>query len=495
MEREIFSTGVEARPRQWSALAVSVAGHAVALAVLILAPSLELPKPEPSAYKQAIKDKEEKLVWYKFDKELPAVQPPKAQADQRAVRALNIARQQLVAMPKNAPSRTQIVLSPAPELPDTPPLESPNLIAIRMPRRAFTAPPDVAKPKPAEVAELPDAPVLSQPLRPVELAKSANIRNRFAPPPRRIPEKVREIEIPSDAPQLLAESRARVWDEYKFKAPARPFTPPPVKAAQTRSVAVDGPPTFTPDLLTANSTDLNTAVVGLKPVEVPAPLPASSSLAQFSAAPKLRKEGADAAGDATGLSVPDLFVRAAPRDLKAEIRAQAFAAPTSSATLREAARRAQGATGVRVEPVPVPRSLATKVSGAPDPRFNGRDVYMMAIQMPNLTSYSGSWLMWYSDRMARETGLAAVAPPVAHRKVDPKYVASAAAEHVQGKVQLLCVVGKDGLVSAVELVRGVDDRLNASAIEALGKWEFAPATRDGVPVAVDVMVEIPFKLN
>ena len=52
---------------------------------------------------------------------------------------------------------------------------------------------------------------------------------------------------------------------------------------------------------------------------------------------------------------------------------------------------------------------------------------MMAIQMPNLTSYSGSWLMWYADRTAREAGLAPVAPPVAHRKVDPKYIAAAAA--------------------------------------------------------------------
>jgi len=36
---------------------------------------------------------------------------------------------------------------------------------------------------------------------------------------------------------------------------------------------------------------------------------------------------------------------------------------------------------------------AVRVSNAPEKRFNGRDVYMMAIQMPNLTSYSGSWLM------------------------------------------------------------------------------------------------------
>ena len=102
--------------------------------------------------------------------------------------------------------------------------------------------------------------------------------------------------------------------------------------------------------------------------------------------------------------------------------------------------------------------------------------------------------MWYADRTAREVGLAPVAPPVAHRKVDPKYVAAAAADRIEGKVQLACVIGKDGLVSTVELVRGLDDRLNQSAQDALAKWEFTPATRQGEPVEVDVLVEIPFRL-
>jgi TonB family protein len=139
-------------------------------------------------------------------------------------------------------------------------------------------------------------------------------------------------------------------------------------------------------------------------------------------------------------------------------------------------------------------SGAVKVSSAPDPRFSGRDIYMMAIQMPNLTSYSGSWLMWYADRTAREAGMSPISPPVAHRKVDPKYIAAAAADKVEGRVQLACVIGTDGRVSNVELVRGLDSRLDQSAEEAMAKWEFTPATRHGEPVTVDVLVEIPFRL-
>ena len=119
---------------------------------------------------------------------------------------------------------------------------------------------------------------------------------------------------------------------------------------------------------------------------------------------------------------------------------------------------------------------------------------MMAIQMPNLTSASGSWLMWYSESAARSAGLAPISPPVAHRKVDPKYLPTAVEEHVEGTVRLFCTIGLDGNVSGIEIVQGADRRLEQSAIAALAKWEFYPATRNGQPIAVDLVVEIPFRL-
>jgi outer membrane biosynthesis protein TonB len=46
----------------------------------------------------------------------------------------------------------------------------------------------------------------------------------------------------------------------------------------------------------------------------------------------------------------------------------------------------------------------------------------------------------------------------------------------------------------VRLVKSVDARLDKSAEEALLKWEFEPANRNGSPVEVDVVAEIPFLL-
>jgi len=490
----VYIGGEGRAQRRPGPLAVSLLLHGGAFFALMNVPEIKLPEPAKSEYKLAIEGKETKLVWYEFKKKLPVVEPRDARVESKPPRAAVQAPQQIVASRKDASQRTQMVWTPAPELHETKPVELPNILAIRLPEmaRAFVPPPKVEPPQTAKVDLPADAPQLqAKPLDPVKLADTPKITRRFVAPPTKVPAKVADVVAPSEAPQL--EARANTADlNYSFKAPPRPFTAPPAKIAPTsaKAVAVESPP----DLVSTNSHDLNLAVVGLNPSIKPAVLPTNSSPAQFSAGPKVRPEGAGSAGEGKGLSVPDLYVAGA-KDAKPDLIAQAFAAPTSPLTMRAAARLADPHAPVpRDDPPDSSNSGAVRVSSAPDRRFDGREVYMMAIQMPNLTSYSGSWLMWYADRSAREVGLAPVAPPVPHRKVDPKYIAAAAADHIEGKVQLACVIGKDGRVSTVELVRGLDDRLNQSAEEALAKWEFTPATRHGEPVEVEVLVEIPFRL-
>jgi TonB family protein len=243
-----------------------------------------------------------------------------------------------------------------------------------------------------------------------------------------------------------------------------------------------------------NLSTLNIAVVGLNPGPKDAPLPTASHAAQFSAGPKLNPNGGAGEGNPKAtLSVPDLMVKgngtADPRaaGAVAQILAASRVAPTSAENLRGLSKYAASETTS-----PPERSGATRVSSAPNPRFDGKEVYSMAIQMPNITSYSGSWLMWYASHGM--SPVAPIAPPVPFRKVDPKYIATAVAERIEGRVQLLCVINKEGRVEQVELVRGLDARLDQSAMEAISKWLFRPAHRNGEPVDVDVMVEIPFHL-
>jgi TonB family protein len=141
------------------------------------------------------------------------------------------------------------------------------------------------------------------------------------------------------------------------------------------------------------------------------------------------------------------------------------------------------------------QGYAARVSEAPDPRLAGRVVYTIAIQMPNITSFSGSWMVWFADREPlRGAPPRQMRPPVPVRKVDPKYIATAAEERIEGMVRLFGVIGKDGHINGIVLLRQLDARLDSSSQEALAKWQFTPALRDGVAVDVDAVFEIPFRL-
>src|SRR5579863_2328454 len=94
--------------------AVSLLLHGTAFFALMHAPEIKLPEPAKSEYKQAIEGKEDKLVWYKFNKDLPDVTPLEARAERKPLRAAVQARQQIVASRKDAPKRTQVVWTAAP---------------------------------------------------------------------------------------------------------------------------------------------------------------------------------------------------------------------------------------------------------------------------------------------------------------------------------------------------------------------------------------------
>lgn len=453
-------------------LLASLAIHTGVFIALMGAPTLQLPPPAPSEYKQAIAGKEARLVWYKLPEKLPAVNSEAPRKERRQLRSETIAPQTIVSSPLSAPRAPRMVWTEGPtiepsQLPDTA-----NMIAVLerpLPPKPFTAPRDIVRP-PAPDISVPDAAdlapgSLAQPALAVKLPPKPYV------PPRLMPRALPNVELATDAPRIEA-ALTPAPSITSGKLPPKPFAPPTTQARAAKDIDVGAPPAISADI-----DKLNVAVIGLKPT-TEAALPAYSSPAAFSGGETIRKDGATSDGRTNGLQVPDLFVRPT-------LLARANAAPTATGNIREALRAAQPIGAV---------PGATRVSSAPTDRFNNRTVYMMAIQMPNLTSYSGSWLMWYAERTAHSANLAPIAPPVAHRKVDPKYFADAVADRREGSVQLFCVIGRDGTVSAIEVLKGFDLRLDQSARDALAKWEFYPATRQDEPVEVEVLVEIPFRL-
>ena len=66
-------------------------------------------------------------------------------------------------------------------------------------------------------------------------------------------------------------------------------------------------------------------------------------------------------------------------------------------------------------------------------------------------------------------------------------------ENVSGTVILYAVIHVDGTVGNVRVLRGVDDRLDRFASEAISQWKFEPATKNGAPVDVEATFQIPFR--
>jgi len=87
-----------------------------------------------------------------------------------------------------------------------------------------------------------------------------------------------------------------------------------------------------------------------------------------------------------------------------------------------------------------------------------------------------------------------VSAPRAIYQPDPEYSEEARKAKYQGTVVLWCVVGPDGRVREVRVQRSLGLGLDEKAMEAVKTWKFEPARKDGVPVAVQVNVEVNFRL-
>jgi TonB family protein len=130
----------------------------------------------------------------------------------------------------------------------------------------------------------------------------------------------------------------------------------------------------------------------------------------------------------------------------------------------------------------------------PEQVFSSKRVYSMNVNMPNLNSVTGSWLIHFSELhlgdYRRRTGN--VISPVPLRKVDPKYPQTLIQERVEGEVILYGVIRKDGTVDSIQVVRGIDDQLDANAVSAFAQWKFEPAMKEEQPVDLEAIVYIPF---
>ena len=148
----------------------------------------------------------------------------------------------------------------------------------------------------------------------------------------------------------------------------------------------------------------------------------------------------------------------------------------------------------------VPELDSVKPGAAPEEILGPRPVYTLHVNMPNLTSATGSWVLRFAELRSDESMASAVsassdelAGPVPLRKVDPKYPPALISAHVQGEVVLYAIIRKDGSVDSIQVMKGLEPQLDRNAIEALARWKFRPAERNGKTVELEAVIHIPFR--
>src|SRR5436190_1939732 len=77
---------------------------------------------------------------------------------------------------------------------------------------------------------------------------------------------------------------------------------------------------------------------------------------------------------------------------------------------------------------------------------------------------------------------------------DPEYSEEARRSRFQGSVLLALIVGPDGNPRELSIMRSLGLGLDEKALDAVRTWRFEPARKDGVPVAVQISVEVNFRL-
>ncbi len=134
--------------------------------------------------------------------------------------------------------------------------------------------------------------------------------------------------------------------------------------------------------------------------------------------------------------------------------------------------------------------------------FGSRKFYSFSLNMPNLNSNGGSWIVRFAalkpdadsgHPSAGDPSPEDLSAPAATRKVDPAYPQELMRQNVGGTVILYAIIHTDGTVGNVRVLRSVEERIDRFASDAIAKWHFQPATKNGAPVDVEATFSIPFR--
>jgi TonB family protein len=412
-----------------------------------------------------------KVIWYDFRASVPKINPerPFGPAKQPQGQKESSSRT-LIAQSPEPSSNKQFIWQPDRPKPLTTDVPTPNLVALPPP-----------PPKPAPRAFIPPAP------SPVPQARAPVV---LAEPPTSA--QTTKLALPQNAIiGRLAQLNAAAVPRPAFKAPtvngttgSQPATKPQLLAEPPAVVSSKG-----------SGDGLKAVIVGLNPEAGPAP--PGSRPGQFSQAPVTGVPSSGTSPQPGAPTVPGLMARGssgAPPPVPAHV---APPPPDLPKPERRLLKELTLPSMNRTMSAPL-RPSSRIIPASVEARFVGRDVYTLVIPCPEFPGYTGDWILWFSERHTRDDQGSRVQAPIPIRKYSWTASTQMPADSLgNGTIQLASIIDRDGHVSGVRVLRGgaTAEAFRQRALEELQTWEFQPALRNGEPVDIDVVLEIPFQFT
>jgi TonB family protein len=88
-----------------------------------------------------------------------------------------------------------------------------------------------------------------------------------------------------------------------------------------------------------------------------------------------------------------------------------------------------------------------------------------------------------------------VSAPTLVTRIDPEFTEEARQANFQGNVAIQLIVDQQGNPQNIHVVRRLGMGLDEKAVEAVRQYRFHPATYQGHPVAVQIVIDVDFHLH
>jgi hypothetical protein len=440
--------------------AYSLLFHLAAVTILLVQTNTAEPPSRP-IYDSVIRPQETKIIWQPLIRNLPDINSSTSRVKQAPSQGRLKSPQLVIADSKQGSRKEFVFQDKAVELP--PEVKAPNLIALRSPailetqqapprppRREFVPPPAMAQPHPAEPATLP------------------------LPPP---PVVDANPKLTAALPQVL-QANPKVYRGF--------VAPQPVKSTQAGAGAASAPDAPNVDM----ASNANVAAVNLDSIlGTTAELPPGRRPGNFSTGPVTGAPAAEKSGNAA--LVPGLTVRGQNHGdsepaVKPEAPAPAPNIPKREIAYHEVMSRPIGSS----LSIPLPPG-ARRIPVALDLKFHDRPVYTMILPAPKMPQYAGDWVLWFSE-VKPSGGMAQIHAPLPEKQLvldaPPPFTWGTEAD-----IRINLVIDANGRVQSISIGQIPADVPPQIALEDLRAWQFKPATRNGVPIPVDAVLDIPFR--